>query len=120
MSIKEFIKNLEKSNFTLELNEGKLVLRAYKNKVTREQIERIKTDKEILSYISEHKNELIEYISGLRQGKLTRQEHSETIPLSFSQERLWFIDRLEGSLQYHIPSVLKLSGKLNRKLLNIP
>jgi hypothetical protein len=35
------------------------------------------------------------------------------IPLSFSQERLWFIDRLEGSLQYHLPSVLLLRGKLN-------
>ncbi|MEO6719986.1 MAG: amino acid adenylation domain-containing protein, partial [Ferruginibacter sp.] len=35
------------------------------------------------------------------------------IPLSFSQERLWFIDQLEGSVQYHVPSVLRLKGKLN-------
>ena len=39
------------------------------------------------------------------------------IPLSFSQERLWFIDKLEGSVQYHIPSVLNLKGKLNTKAL---
>jgi amino acid adenylation domain-containing protein len=39
------------------------------------------------------------------------------IPLSFSQERLWFIDRLEGSVQYHIPSVLRLKGSLNREAL---
>ncbi|MEJ6982618.1 condensation domain-containing protein, partial [Pedobacter sp. P351] len=39
------------------------------------------------------------------------------IPLSFSQERLWFIDRLEGSLQYHVPAVLKLSGKLDAEAL---
>jgi hypothetical protein len=32
------------------------------------------------------------------------------IPLSFSQERLWFIDRLEGTVQYHIPAVLRLKG----------
>jgi acyl carrier protein len=41
----------------------------------------------------------------------------ERIPLSFSQERLWFIDRLEGSVQYHLPSVLRLKGKLNSEAL---
>jgi amino acid adenylation domain-containing protein len=39
------------------------------------------------------------------------------IPLSFSQEWLWFIDQLEGSVQYHIPMVLRLSGELNKKVL---
>jgi amino acid adenylation domain-containing protein len=37
----------------------------------------------------------------------------EYIPLSYSQERLWFIDRLEGSVQYHIPAVLKLEGEVS-------
>lgn len=32
--------------------------------------------------------------------------------MSYSQERLWFIDKLEGSVQYHIPSVLNLRGTL--------
>ncbi|KIO77620.1 hypothetical protein TH53_08200 [Pedobacter lusitanus] len=41
----------------------------------------------------------------------------EFIPLSFSQERLWFIDQLEGSVHYHMPSVLKLKGKLNKDAL---
>ena len=40
------------------------------------------------------------------------------IPLSFSQERLWFIDRLEGSVQYHVPAVLRLTGHLNRAALS--
>lgn len=37
----------------------------------------------------------------------------EKLPLSYSQERLWFIDCLEGSTQYHLPLVIKLKGKLN-------
>jgi amino acid adenylation domain-containing protein len=41
----------------------------------------------------------------------------EKTPLSFSQERLWFIDRLGGSLQYHLPVVLRLEGKLNVEAL---
>jgi hypothetical protein len=39
------------------------------------------------------------------------------IPLSFSQERLWFIDRLEGSVQYHVPEVLRLKGELKKDVL---
>ena len=45
-------------------------------------------------------------------------ERPEQIPLSFSQERLWFIDRLEGSVQYHIPAVFRLKGELNKDALS--
>ncbi|MEX2592395.1 MAG: amino acid adenylation domain-containing protein, partial [Anditalea sp.] len=37
----------------------------------------------------------------------------KSIPLSFSQESLWFIDQLEGSVQYHLPIVLKIQGQLD-------
>ncbi len=42
----------------------------------------------------------------------------ERIPLSFSQERLWFIDQLGGSVQYHRPEVLRLKGKLDKEALS--
>ena len=48
---------------------------------------------------------------------ITLQKRPGHIPLSFSQERVWFIDQLEGSLQYHLPTVLNLSGNLNRDAL---
>ncbi len=51
----------------------------------------------------------------LIEKKSPRPHH---IPLSFSQERLWFIDRLEGSIQYHLPAVLRIKGSLNKKSLD--
>ncbi|NQY01562.1 MAG: non-ribosomal peptide synthetase, partial [Flavobacteriaceae bacterium] len=45
-------------------------------------------------------------------------ERPEKIPLSFSQERLWFLDRLQGSVEYHIPFAFRLSGNLNKKALS--
>ncbi|HET9280163.1 MAG TPA: amino acid adenylation domain-containing protein, partial [Flavitalea sp.] len=50
---------------------------------------------------------------GLLLPSIQKQPRPEFIPLSFSQERLWFIDLLEGSVQYHLPIVLRLKGPLN-------
>ncbi|MBE7172515.1 MAG: hypothetical protein INR73_18160, partial [Williamsia sp.] len=33
------------------------------------------------------------------------QPRPEHIPLSFNQERLWFIDQLQGSIHYHVPAL---------------
>ncbi|MEO7583966.1 MAG: non-ribosomal peptide synthase/polyketide synthase [Ferruginibacter sp.] len=49
---------------------------------------------------------------------IEKQVRPILIPLSFSQERLWFIDQLEGSVQYHLPSVFRLKGKISRQALN--
>jgi amino acid adenylation domain-containing protein len=42
-----------------------------------------------------------------------RYEKEGPIPLSFSQERLWFIDKLQGSVQYHMPRIFRLTGSLD-------
>jgi amino acid adenylation domain-containing protein len=41
------------------------------------------------------------------------------LPLSFAQQRLWFLDQLDrqASLAYHMPAALRLSGKLDRAAL---
>ncbi len=45
-------------------------------------------------------------------------ESDEDIELSFSQQRLWFLAKLEGnSCYYNIPRAWRLSGKLNKHAL---
>ncbi|TCP59425.1 amino acid adenylation domain-containing protein [Tumebacillus sp. BK434] len=67
--------------------------------------------------------ELARCIEGISAGTgdtgltpLVQTERADgTAPLSFAQERMWFVDRLEGggSAAYNIPLTLRLTGELN-------
>lgn len=48
---------------------------------------------------------------------LTHHERPENIPLSFSQERLWFVDQLSGSGSFHIPVGFDIGGSVDVELL---
>jgi len=85
MSIKEFIETLEQSNFSLVAENGKLVLKGDKEKLTAEQIDSIRRDNKIISYIKEKKEELIEYVSSH-----SNQNISSMYPLSALQEGMLF------------------------------
>ncbi|HEY4112100.1 condensation domain-containing protein, partial [Puia sp.] len=85
-------------------------------------------DDALLEQIKQNKSLIIDY---LRNDKLKPNRYGlesmpivpvdrdtvGAIPLSFAQERLWFIHRLQGSVQYHIPLVLRIGGPLDLKLL---
>ena len=49
---------------------------------------------------------------------IERADRAKDLPLSWGQQRLWFLEQLEdlGSA-YHIPAVLRLQGELDRKAL---
>src|SRR3954467_12396294 len=47
-------------------------------------------------------------------GKITAQSAEGPIPLSYAQQRLWFIDQLEGGgAAYHIAGAVRLQGELD-------
>ncbi|MEM9340650.1 MAG: amino acid adenylation domain-containing protein, partial [Bacteroidota bacterium] len=63
------------------------------------------------------------YLSSREKGTLlpkivATEERPDQVPLSFSQERLWFLDQLRGSLEYHLPFALRLSGNLDKEALS--
>ncbi|MBL6449304.1 amino acid adenylation domain-containing protein [Fulvivirga sp. 29W222] len=75
-------------------------------------------DESFLAQLRSHKEEIKEFLKKQSADIVKPQDNPITpfdrqevlrIPLSFSQERLWFIDRLEGSSHYHIPTILKLA-----------
>ncbi|MCB0165296.1 MAG: amino acid adenylation domain-containing protein [Anaerolineae bacterium] len=72
--------------------------------------------------IGQHKAELLSF---LRQAQRTTEpplqptSYTGPIPLSFAQQRLWFINQLDGSSPaYNMPSAFQLSGQLEISLLH--
>nr|QEO74126.1 condensation domain-containing protein [uncultured bacterium] len=63
------------------------------------------------------KKRAAEGLAGKHVG-VTRRVGSGPAPLSFSQQRLWLLDRLEpGSTAYNMPSPIRLRGALDRSAL---
>ena len=67
----------------------------------------------ISEMLQSHKNEFT-------MPPIVKADRNEVLPLSYSQQRLWFIDQLGGgSVQYNMPGHFLLEGKLNVEALEL-
>ena len=74
---------------------------------------------ELITQLKERKPEIVEFLEQAKTVKSAKStikpvSRSESLPLSFAQQRLWFMEQLQpGSAAYNIPSGVKLSGDLD-------
>ncbi|UOY05743.1 amino acid adenylation domain-containing protein [Muricauda sp. SCSIO 64092] len=116
-TILEILRRASSEDIKLELENGSLNLKSKTGYISPEMIQEIRDKKElIIQHLQKLKDKNVPSIFKSRIQPYDRSG-MDRIPLSYSQERLWFIDQLQGSLEYHIPFVLRLEGTLDRTLL---
>lgn len=75
---------------------------------------------ELKSQLKDHKQEIIAWLSpdSVKQEDINKAPEQPFYPLSYSQQRLWFIDQLEGeTTQYHLSYAMRVNGTLNLEAL---
>ncbi len=103
-NIKELIEYLASKDIRLREENGKLKYNAPVGAL----------NENILAEIKENKTELLNYFKVKQTDIIKPYLNKKYVPLSFSQNRLWFLDKLEeNSFAYNLPFPVKIEGKLN-------
>ncbi|WP_430408766.1 amino acid adenylation domain-containing protein [Kordia sp.] len=96
------------------------------NRLQYKVIKGVKPNANLIDDIRNHKEQIFrllknqqEHEKGMLSGEISKLDRTVTkeIPLSFSQERLHFIDQMGGSQEYHIHAISKFTKDLNTNVL---
>jgi len=114
MGISDFLSELRAHDVNLWVEGGQLCYRAPVTAMT----------PEIRGRITHRKEELLEYLrlNGPTECSgdypMMPVPRTENFPLSYAQERLWFLDQLmPGSAAYNVPYVVRIRGRLEIEVL---
>ncbi len=111
--IQNIINEARRNDVVVSVKDNKLILRVAKNKqIDSSIIQKINDNKELIKdYLNDAGSNSLNF-----EGQLVATQQSDKphrAPLSFAQERLWFIHKLQGSAQYNMPWIFKLEGRVN-------
>ena len=116
MAIVKFINKINTLGIKLWLENKQLKFKAPKGAWTDKiRDELIANKEEVIAFLRQTSvNAQIPPILPIKRSSSGGELTSEQYPLSFSQERLWFIDQLEpDSANYNIPIAVSISGELD-------
>ena len=106
MSVLSLLALLRASDIKLHLDDGKLKVNAPKGALNAELLARIKADKA----------QLIDALHEMRGAQDIKPvpRDGRRLPLSYAQQRLWFLDQLQGAgATYNMPVALRFRGVLD-------
>jgi amino acid adenylation domain-containing protein len=113
MSALELIARLREAGIRVSVNEGKIRVKAAKGALT----------DELRAEIGRYKQEILSLLSNDLQHSgppLQAVPRGEGMPLSYAQQRLWFLDELEpGTPVYNMPFALRVTGELDLDALQL-
>jgi amino acid adenylation domain-containing protein len=107
------LSELKSKGVTLKVQDLELKISAPKGILTPDLLTEIKSQKEQIISL------LLAATRNVGSEKIKRANRNEKIPLSFSQQRMWFLNQLEGEKAlYHVSFALKVEGHFNLEKLN--
>ncbi len=114
MQVQNIIDLLLEKQILLSLNDGKLALEAANNAITPDIVALLKAHKaDIVAYLQQRQQDSDADVAGFTLEK-AQPDANNSYELSFAQQRLWFLDQLQGdSSNYNMPFALEIQGQFD-------